>query len=170
MADNEQSAAQPESTQRAGSFWAKIDRAVEAILDTVINPVHGTTLRAASQELAAAGLDHVKSRLARAGKQNRQIDSSTEVSLANAQKTHEEARRVRIEADAALFELNLRKLGFALVMEAARSADDPAGRERKQIAEVLELLDALWGQAKRLQCPDMDFRVDKKSSEFLTGL
>ncbi len=87
----------------AGGLLPRLQGALEALLDTVVDNRSRTTVREEAQELLAQSIQHLKDRLNRPGLENEEIGAraakllaDAEVSKATAAKTHAEAGEIEL--------------------------------------------------------------------------
>lgn len=134
-------------TGRTPALWRdmrpKLLQAINEVLDKVVDPVKGTTLREEAQQLLAAGLGNIKVRLAKAGLENEKIEAEVAKTYAEQEKLLAEARKANSEAEAREFQTAVQRLRLVLGGTKAMligDTDEEALLFGRQIDAFLEVL------------------------------
>ena len=118
-------------------FRSKLLQGLNDLLDAVVDPESGTTLREETQNLAAAVLNHAKARLARPGVEIEKLEAEIHQLYADARKKHAEAAALE-------FDTKVRQMRFILGGARALLTGDE-GKEAvlflTQIAAFIKSLD-----------------------------
>lgn len=103
----------------SGGVVPRLQRTLEALLDSVIDHRNQATVREEAQELLARSIQHLKDRLGRSGLENEEIVARAAKLLAEAEASKAEAAKTQAEAG----EIELRTLArkLRLVIEAERA-------------------------------------------------
>lgn len=111
----------------SGPLTHRLQRAIDGLLDTIIDHRAATTVRDEAQALLSHALQHLKDRLGRQGLENEAIAAraaklmaDAEVSKATAAKTHAEAGEIELR-------LLARRLRLVIEAERAMAAEDIGG-------------------------------------------
>lgn len=115
---------------------------MESVLDTVINPAAGTTIRQEAEDFLTESIDHLKSRLKKAGLENEEIAARITKMLAEADHRRQQARVEKARAEDMEFTRLVRSL--RLVLSAQRlfsgdlgATDDPLMRRLDNFERTL---------------------------------
>jgi hypothetical protein len=102
-----------------GGLVPRLQRALEALLDSVVDYRSQASVREEAQQLLAQSIQHLKDRLGRPGLENEEIAASAAKLLAEAEASKAEAAKTQAEAG----EIELRTLArkLRLVIEAERA-------------------------------------------------
>lgn len=111
----------PDSGGLRDGFSLKVQRAIDNVLDTMINPREGTTLRDEAEDILAEGLGHIKALLKRPGIANDRTVAEIAKLLAETQT--EKATGVGRRAEAEMKQLALTAKRLRLVLAAQAHAD-----------------------------------------------
>jgi hypothetical protein len=126
-------------------FWTKINIAMEQVLDSVIDPKRGTTVREEAQDLISQGFDFLKAKLQSPGLENEETAARIKKLLAEAEKEKETTRKTRAEAEQIEFSTFVKKL--QLVLEVGKALY--SGEEEK-FDPVIDRIDAFLNALKKL--------------------
>ena len=120
-----------------GGLVPRLQRALEALLDSVVDHRTQATVRSEAQELLAQSIRHLKDRLGRPGVENEEIAARATKLLAEAEANKAVAAKTHAEAS----EIELRNLArrLRLVIEAERAM---VAGDLRSFLEVLEDLGA----------------------------
>lgn len=121
---------------------SRLEIAIEQVLDSVIDPASGTTVREEAQDLISKSIDHLKAKLAQTGLENQEIVATITKILAEAEKDRELARRTRAETEQLEFVTQIKKIRFILEARKALSLSD-AEVLNPTIAKIDAFLQAL---------------------------
>lgn len=102
----------------------RLQRTLESLLDTVIDPRSQATVREEAQELLALSLQHLKDRLGRPGLENEEIGARAAKFLAEAEAAKAVAAKTRAEAGEIELRLLARKLRLVIEAERALAVDN----------------------------------------------
>jgi hypothetical protein len=83
----------------ANRIREKLTRAVDALLDTVIDVQSNMDVRAVSKELASGALEHVRQRLRQKGLENTKLEAEAVLVMTQAEKLVAEIRKTNAEAE-----------------------------------------------------------------------
>lgn len=97
----------------------RLQRALEGLLDTIVDQRAQTTVREEAQALIAQSIQHLKDRLGRPGLENEEIAARAAKLLAEAEAT--KAAAAKTQAEASEIELRLLARRLRLVIEAERA-------------------------------------------------
>lgn len=103
----------------AAGLLPKLQSALEALLDSVVDQRSQTTVRQEAQELLAQSIQHLKDRLSRPGLENEEIAARAAKLLAEAEMSKAAAAKTQTEASE--IELRLLARRIRLVIEAERA-------------------------------------------------
>ncbi len=130
------------STTKLSKFMQEIGprlaQAMEQVMDTVIDAKKGTTIAEEVQDIISESIDHLKSRLKKAGLENEEIAARITKLLAEAARERAEARKVNAETEQLEFFVMTRKL--KLVLEAQTLLFQGEVVEEKQLQSFIQLL------------------------------
>jgi DNA primase large subunit len=93
----------------------KLINAINAVLDTVVDPDNESTMRDEAKQFTSALLDHAKAKLKRAGLENDRIEAEIRQLYSQIEMDLAESRKRNAEANALEFDTTVRKLRFALM-------------------------------------------------------
>jgi Rad3-related DNA helicase len=119
------------------SLVPKLNEALVAVLDSVVDRNRRTTVRDEAQDLLNRSIEHLKDRLSRAGLENEALAARAVKLLAEAELSKATAAKTQVEADEIELRLLARKL--QLVIEAERAM---TGGDLDRFVGVLERLGA----------------------------
>lgn len=100
----------------------RLQRTLDRLLDTIVNPGDQTTVREEAQALIAQSIQHLKDRLNRPGLENEEIAARAVKLLAEAELAKANAARSKAEADEVEFRLLTRRLRLVIEAEQAFAA------------------------------------------------
>lgn len=126
-------------------FWTKINIAIEQVLDSVIDPKHGTTVREEAQDLTSQALDFLKAKLQTPGLENEEIAARITKLLTEAEKEKETTRKTRAEAEQIELSNFIKKL--RLVLEAQKVL---YGNGKEKYDPVIARIDTFLNALKEL--------------------
>lgn len=118
-----------------GEFAAKVQRAIDGVLDTMINPRDGTTLRDEAEDVLAEGLGHIKALLKRPGITNEK--TVAEIAKLLAETETEKATGAVRRAEAEMKHLALTAKRLRLVLAAQAHADGGSIEDMLQVLKDL---------------------------------
>ncbi|MEM7368721.1 MAG: hypothetical protein AAF587_08955 [Bacteroidota bacterium] len=122
----------------------KLALAVDQTLNSIIDPVEGTTLKEEFQELSHQVLGYAKAKLAEPGISNRKALAEIEECLARCKKEVAEAQKTHLESEMLKFNLDVKRLIMSLGATKIFILSDDNGEESvlfvKKIDQFLELL------------------------------
>ncbi len=95
-------------------FRSKLLQGLNDLLDAVVDPESGTTLREETQNLAAAVLNHAKARLARPGVEIEKLEAEIHRLYTQAEADLADARKKRAEAAALEFDTKVKRMRLFL--------------------------------------------------------
>lgn len=107
------------------SLRSKLLAAIGKVLDSVIDPEHGTTVREEAKKFTSALLDHARARLAKAGLENEKIEAEVAKLYAECESISADARKKHAEAEATEFETAVKRLKLALELTKAMLIGEP---------------------------------------------
>lgn len=94
----------------------KLLQTLEKILEHVVDPDRGLTLREEGQRFTSALLGHCRERLARAGLENEKIEAELHKIYAESEGALAAARKTNAEADALELQTAIQRFKFSLVL------------------------------------------------------
>jgi hypothetical protein len=100
-------------------FAARLQQALDHVLDSVVDKERETTVREEAQHLIAESIQHLKDRLKKQGLENEEIAARVVKLLAEAEKEKAVAAKTRAEAGQLEFALIVRKLQLLLAAQRA---------------------------------------------------
>ena len=113
----------------------RLTQAMAAVLDSVVNQRHGTSVREEAQDLLDRSIAHLKDRLSRAGLENEELAARATKLLAEAEAS--KATGAKTQAEASEIELRVLARKLQLVIEAERAM---TGGDIDRFVGVLERL------------------------------
>ena len=113
----------------------RLQKAIEGLLDSVVDPRTQSTVRDEAQALLTHSIQHLKDRLERPGLENEEIAARATKLLAEAEATRAAAAKTHAEAGEIELRLLARRLRLVIEAERAMAADDIG-----QFVAVLEQL------------------------------
>ena len=113
----------------------RLTQAMAAVLDSVVNQHHGTSVREEAQDLLDRSIAHLKDRLSRAGLENEELAARATKLLAEAEAS--KATAAKTHAEASEIELRILARKLQLVIEAERAM---TGGDLDRFVGVLERL------------------------------
>lgn len=133
--------------ERLDNFLAtlapKIEQAMASVLDTVIHPRNGTTLRQEAEDFLAESIDHLKSRLQKTGLENEEIAARITKMLAEADHKRQQARYEKANAEEKELTQMIRRLRLILSAQKLLTPDtlnesDPILQRMNQFEKTLQ--------------------------------
>lgn len=103
---------------------SRLQRALDALLDTVVDQRREITVREEAQALIASSIQHLKDRLSRAGLENEEVAARAAKLLAEAEATKAVAAKTSAEAGEIELRTLARKLRLIIEAERAMAQDD----------------------------------------------
>lgn len=99
---------------KRGALIEKLSQAVDRLMDKIIDPISGTTIREESEKIISLGLNHIKSSLAKTGIQNEKVLVEIQELYAKIEEITIKNRKHTAEAEAQEFKNFLNNLDFSL--------------------------------------------------------
>ena len=122
-------AQQPTNMVWLGGAWdslgPKLQRALDQVLDTVVDHRRQSTVREEAQNLISDSIQNLKERLAKPGLENAELAAKAAKLLAEAEERKSVAAKTHAEADAIEFSTIIQKLRLLLEAEKAMRAESP---------------------------------------------
>jgi hypothetical protein len=122
-------AAQRTTTVWLGGAWdslvPKLQRALDQVLDTVVDHRRQSTVREEAQNLISDSIQNLKERLAKPGLENAELAAKAAKLLAEAEERKSVAAKTHAEAEAIEFSTIIKKLRLLLEAEKAMRAQSP---------------------------------------------
>jgi hypothetical protein len=106
------------------SLVPKLNEALAAVLDSVVDRNRRTTVRDEAQDLLNRSIEHLKDRLSRAGLENEALAARAAKLLAEAEFSQATAAKTQVEADEIELRLLARKLQLVIKAERAMTGGD----------------------------------------------
>jgi hypothetical protein len=106
------------------SLVPKLNEALAAVLDSVVDRNRRTTVRDEAQDLLNRSIEHLKDRLSRAGLENEALAARAAKLLAEAEFSKATAAKTQVEADEIELRLLARKLQLVIKAERAMTGGD----------------------------------------------
>lgn len=104
-----------------GGIGARLQTALQHVLDSVIDAHHHTTVREEAENLISESIQNIKERLKKPGLENEELAAKVTKLLAEAEKEKAIAAKTRVETEALAFATLVRKL--RLLLEAQRAIE-----------------------------------------------
>ncbi|GBE29645.1 ORF6N domain protein [bacterium BMS3Bbin04] len=109
------------------SIGYKLQRALEHVLDSVVDTQKQTTVRQEAQTLISESIQHLKERLKSRGLENEEITAHITKLLAEAEKERALAAKTRVETETLEFALIVKKLRLLLEVQKTLDSDNLDG-------------------------------------------
>lgn len=107
-----------------GSLTHRLQRAIDGLLDTIVDHRSATTVRDEAQALLTQSIQHLKDRLGRQGIENEEIAARAAKLLADAEASKATAAKTHAEAGEIELRLLARRLRLVIEAERAMAAED----------------------------------------------
>lgn len=123
-----------------GEIGPKLQRAVNRVMDTVIDVNRGTTVREEGQDIISESILSLKERLKKTGLENEEIAARITKLLAEAEKDRAQARKTSAETEQLEFLTMVRKLKLVLEAQKLLQVGSVDETEMKRIDAFIHLL------------------------------
>ena len=110
-----------------GAFSRRLQGMIERLMDSMVDHENQRTLRDEAQAVFRESIDHIRSKLGRAGFENEEIAARATKLLAEAEATKATAAKTRAEADEIVLRTLARKLTMLLEAEQAMARGEMEG-------------------------------------------
>ena len=118
----------------------RLENAMEQVMNSVLDPKKGTTVREEAQDIIHESISHLKDRLKKTGLENEEISARITKLLAEAERERAQTRRLNAECDQMEFLLMVRKLKLVLEAQRLFYIDSGEAIETRQLSAFIGIL------------------------------